>query len=61
MVLVADGKHAGTIGKVKEIKAVKSSSPNTVTITTAAGDFDTIEPYVFVIGKDTSAIEGVGA
>jgi small subunit ribosomal protein S4e len=61
LVLVADGKHAGTIGKVKEIKSVKSSSPNTVTITTATGDFDTIEPYVFVIGKDTSAIEGVEA
>jgi small subunit ribosomal protein S4e len=61
LVLVADGKHAGTIGKLKEIKVVRSSSPNTVTITTAAGDFDTIEPYVFVIGKDAAAIEGVGA
>jgi small subunit ribosomal protein S4e len=61
LVLVADGKHAGEIGKVKEIKVVRSSSPNTVIITTEAGEFETIEPYVFVIGKDTPALEGVGA
>ena len=61
LVFVADGKHAGAIGKVKEIKVVRSSSPNTVTITGAAGDFETIEPYVFVIGKDAPALEGVGA
>ncbi len=61
LVFVADGKHAGEIGKVKEIKVVRSSSPNMVIITTAAGEFETIEPYVFVIGKDTSALEGVGA
>jgi small subunit ribosomal protein S4e len=61
LVFVADGKHAGEIGKVKEIKVVRSSSPNMVIITTAAGDFETIEPYVFVIGKDTPALEGVGA
>jgi small subunit ribosomal protein S4e len=61
LVLVADGKHAGTIGKVKEIKVVRSSSPNTVIITAAGVDFKTIEPYVFVIGKDAAVIEGVGA
>ncbi|OPY27654.1 MAG: 30S ribosomal protein S4e [Methanocella sp. PtaU1.Bin125] len=61
MVFVAAGQHAGEIGKVKEIKVVRSSSPNTVIITTAAGDFETIEPYVFVIGKDAPALEGVGA
>jgi small subunit ribosomal protein S4e len=61
LVFVADGKHAGEIGKVKEIKVVRSSSPNTVIITGKAGDFETIEPYVFVIGKDTPALEGVGA
>ncbi len=61
LVFVADGKHAGEIGKVKEIKVVKSSSPNRVLITGPQGDFETIEQYVYVIGKDTAAIEGVGA
>ncbi len=61
LVFVADGKHAGEIGKVKEIKVVRSSSPNMVIITTAAGEFETIEPYIFVIGKDKPALEEVGA
>jgi small subunit ribosomal protein S4e len=61
LVYVADGKHAGEIGKLKEIKVVRSSSPNMVIITTATGEFETIEPYIFVIGKDTPALEGVGA
>jgi small subunit ribosomal protein S4e len=61
LVFVADGKHAGTIGKVKEIKVVRSSSPNRVVITGPQGEFETIEQYIYVIGKDTSAIEGVGA
>ena len=61
LVFVADGKHAGTIGRVKAIKVVRSSAPNTVMITTDKGDFETVEKYVFVIGKETPAIEGVGA
>lgn len=61
LVFVADGKHAGTIGKVKEIIVVKSSSPNRVVIAGPAGDFETIEQYVFVVGKDKPAVEGVGA
>ncbi len=61
LVFVAAGKHAGEIGKVKEIKVVRSSAPNTVTIATEKGDFETIESYVYVIGKDAPAVEGVGA
>ena len=61
LVVVTEGKHSGEIGKVKEIKVVRSSSPNTVVITTAQGEFETIENYVFVIGKDNPAVQGVKA
>lgn len=61
LVVVTEGKHSGEIGKVKEIKTVRSSQPNTVTITTPEGDFETIENYVFVIGKETPAVQGVKA
>lgn len=61
LVLVADGKHAGEIGNVKQIKVARSSSPNTVVITTPQGDFETIENYIYVIGKDKPAVEGVKA
>jgi small subunit ribosomal protein S4e len=56
-VVITGGKHAGTFGKIKEIRIIKSTTPNRITISTPAGDFDTVEKYVFVIGKETPAIE----
>ena len=57
MAFVTGGKHAGTLGKIKEIRIIKSTTPNRITISTPAGDFDTVEKYVFVVGKDTPAID----
>ncbi len=57
LAFVIDGKHAGTMGKIKEIRIIKSTTPNRVTITTPAGDFDTIEKYVVVVGKDSPAVD----
>jgi small subunit ribosomal protein S4e len=57
MAYVINGKHAGTLGKIKEIRIIKSTTPNRITITTEAGDFDTIEKYVVVVGKDSPAVE----
>ncbi len=54
---VIGGKHAGTIGKIKEIRIIKSTTPNRITISTASGDFDTVERYVVVVGKDAPAID----
>ncbi|MCD1293501.1 30S ribosomal protein S4e [Methanocella sp. CWC-04] len=56
-VMVVDGKHAGTLGTVKNINVVKSSSANTVTIEGKDGQFDTIEDYIFVVGKDSPVLE----
>lgn len=56
LAMVIGGKHTGQTGKIKEIITVKSSQPNRVII---AGDqeFETIEEYVFMIGRDTPAIK----
>ena len=56
LVLVTGGNHVGEIGKIKEIKVVRSSQPNLVEI---EGDytFTTIEDYVFVIGRDKPLID----
>ncbi|HMK46874.1 MAG TPA: 30S ribosomal protein S4e [Methanocella sp.] len=61
LVIVVDGKHSGEIGKIKAINVVRSSSPNTVIITTPGGEFETVEKYVFVIGNESPAVQGVGA
>ncbi len=56
-VFVTGGKHAGTVGKIKEIRIIKSTTPNRVSISSPAGDFDTVEKYVVVVGKDAPAVD----
>ena len=56
LAMVVGGKHYGQTGKIKEIITVKSSQPNRVII---SGDkeFETIEDYVYMIGKDEPVIK----
>jgi small subunit ribosomal protein S4e len=55
LAMVVGGQHSGEIGKIKEIREVKSSRHNTVTIS-GENDFETIENYVIVIGEDKPEI-----
>jgi small subunit ribosomal protein S4e len=55
LAMVVGGQHSGEIGKIKDIKEVKSSRHNTVTISGEI-DFETIEEYVIVIGEDKPEI-----
>ena len=56
LAMVVGGKHSGQTGKIKEIITVKSSQSNRVII---SGDkeFETIEEYVYMIGKDQPVIK----
>ncbi len=56
LAMVVGGKHSGQMGKIKEIITVKSSQPNRVII---SGDeeFETIEDYVYMVGKDQPVIK----
>lgn len=58
LAMVVGGQHSGEIGKIKEIREVKSSRHNTVAIS-GDTDFETIEDYVIVIGEDKPEI-GLG-
>jgi len=55
LAMIVGGQHSGEIGTIKEIREVKSSRHNTVTIS-GDTDFDTIEDYVIVIGEDKPEI-----
>ncbi|MCQ1535519.1 30S ribosomal protein S4e [Methanosarcina sp. KYL-1] len=55
LAMVVGGQHSGEIGKIKEIKEVKSSRHNMVTIS-GETEFETIEDYVIVIGEDKPEI-----
>ena len=58
LAMVIGGQHSGEIGKIKEIREVKSSRHNTVAIS-GETDFETIEDYVIIIGEDKPEI-GLG-
>jgi small subunit ribosomal protein S4e len=55
LAMVVGGQHSGEIGKIKEIREVKSSRHNTVTIS-GEKEFETIENYVIVIGEEKPEI-----
>ncbi len=54
LVMITGGGHAGTIGRIKEYKIVRSSAPNLVTVETEEKDITTIVDYIFVVGKKDS-------
>jgi len=56
LAMVIGGKHTGQIGKIKEIIVVKSSRPNRVII---SGDreFETVEDYVYMRGRDQPVLK----
>jgi small subunit ribosomal protein S4e len=58
LAMVVGGKHTGQTGKIKEIITVKSSQPNRVIIS-GNEEFETIEDYVYMIGREAPLI-GLG-
>jgi small subunit ribosomal protein S4e len=56
LAMIVGGKHTGQIGKVKDIKVVKSSRPNRVMIS-GDSEFETIIDYVYMIGQDQPVIK----
>jgi small subunit ribosomal protein S4e len=59
LAMVIGGQHTGQVGTLKAIYVVKSSRPNRVVIS-GQKEFETIVDYVYMIGRDTPAIN-VGA
>ncbi len=56
LALIVGGEHSGEIGKIKQIRKVRSSGANMVVLSNEK-DFETIEDYVFVIGETTPEIK----
>ncbi|HOI40470.1 MAG TPA: 30S ribosomal protein S4e [Methanobacterium sp.] len=54
--LITGGKHIGEKGTVKEINITRSSMPNTILMETDEKTFQTLQDYVFVLGKDKPVI-----
>ncbi|MFP8953092.1 30S ribosomal protein S4e [Natrialbaceae archaeon A-arb3/5] len=58
LVTAIQGNHGGKIGEVETIDVTPGSGPNTVSVSTDDGGFDTIEEYVVVIDENFTGDEG---
>ena len=60
--MVIGGRHSGKIGKITEVIVVPGSIPNRVILEEAdTGEmFETIEAYIFMVGRETSSIKEWG-
>ena len=60
LVTAVDGQHAGRIGQVAGVDVIPGSAPNTVTVETEDGSFETIADYVVVIDENFAVDEPGG-
>jgi small subunit ribosomal protein S4e len=61
--MVIGGRHSGRIGKIVEIMKMQGNVPNRVILEdeTDKSRFDTIEEYIFMVGRDAAAAAVWGA
>jgi small subunit ribosomal protein S4e len=58
MAMVIGGKHSGKVARIKDIVKVPGSVPNKIILTdeTTGTTFDTIAPYIYMVGTTAPAI-----
>lgn len=61
MAFLTGGSHQGQFASIVEVTVTKSSRPNVVILKNDAGTIETIEDYVFMVGKEKSMIPEVTA
>jgi len=59
LALVIGGAHSGELATIEDVRKTQSTMPN-MTSLHSSYDFETIEDYVFVVGKGTPEIETPG-
>ncbi len=57
--MVVGGQHSGRVARIIEVIPVQGSVPNRVSLEDLATKeiFETIEPYIFMVGKEEPALE----
>jgi small subunit ribosomal protein S4e len=58
MAMVTGGRHSGNVARIVDIIKMPGSVPNKIILEdeTTKTRFDTISPYIYMVGKQTSAI-----
>lgn len=61
MAMVIGGRHSGEMGRIVEIREIPGSGFNRVVLEGQDGErFDTIDDYVFMVGRENPAVENWG-
>jgi len=62
MAMIIGGRHSGSVGRIVEIRKEVGAVPNRVILEDPAtkAKFDTIEEYVFMVGKTEAAVKTWG-
>lgn len=62
MAMVIGGRHSGKVARIVDIVKMPGSVPNKIILEdeTAKTRFDTISPYIYMVGKQTPAIASWG-
>jgi small subunit ribosomal protein S4e len=62
MAMVIGGRHSGKVARIVDIVKMTGSVPNKIILEDEATKtrFDTISPYIYMVGKQTSAIAAWG-
>jgi small subunit ribosomal protein S4e len=62
MAMVIGGRHSGKVARIVEIVKIPGSVPNKIVLDdeTTKTRFDTIEPYIYMVGKQAPAIASWG-
>jgi small subunit ribosomal protein S4e len=62
MAMVIGGRHSGKVARIVDIVKMPGSVPNKIILEdeTTKTRFDTITPYIYMVGKQTSAIASWG-
>jgi small subunit ribosomal protein S4e len=56
LALITGGKNVGKVGRIMEIKELRSIQPNTVLLRGNGERLETVVPYIFVIGREEPLI-----
>ena len=58
MAMIIGGKHSGKVARIKDIVKVPGSVPNKIILSDEKSGtvFDTIAPYIYMVGKTTPAV-----
>jgi small subunit ribosomal protein S4e len=62
MAMVIGGRHSGKVARIVDIVKMPGSVPNKIVLEDEKTKtrFDTIAPYIYIVGKQTSAIASWG-